>query len=548
MTDSSHIPLDGARATTYRVLGPPGCGKTTWLIRQAERFAGLYGPASVRVVSMTKTASREFAKRDSIVPSENVSTLHALAYRAIGKPGVIGKADIERWNHEQPGYALSGEAAESEDGRRTATFGDALLLDLDLCRAKCLPPWYPELAEFAAVYGSFKREIERVDYTGMLEDALDRSERAPGNPDALLADEGQDFSTLELRLFEKWAQHCRVVVIVGDKDQSMYSWRGADQRVLASEGRPPFKVLEQSHRVPRAVQELALGVIRRSSTWSRAEYRPKIDEETGGPVEGIVARTPLDFAAPAVVVDDLESQLGADPLSDFMLIAQCGYMLSPLIEALRARGIGYHNPYRAEWNPLARGGRDKVTGADKVLAFARLSCPRDWRIAMSCLASETSGGPVRRGAKQEIAGLRDDATMADVAALLSRAILPGGLDLLEHGGSGTPASASELRLFLGACTKAEQASMEFPSLVYRAGGVEALASPRVVIGTIHSVKGGEADHVYLNTALSPSARRSMDLAGWDGEDSIWRTFYVGATRARHRLVVCGMDLKRGVNL
>lgn len=548
MTDHGHVPLDGGRAATYRVLGPPGCGKTSYLIRQAERFAEKFGTESVRVVSMTRTASREFAKRESIVPAENISTLHALAYRAIGKPGVLGRQEIERWNAEHPGYALSGDAAVNEDGRRSKTYGDALMLDLDMCRARCTAPWYAELAQFADEYAAFKREVGKVDFTGMLEEALASAAVAPGRPDALLGDEVQDFSTLELRLVEKWAQACRVVVLVGDKDQSMYSWRGADPRVLVSDDRPPFKVLARSHRVPRAVQEVALGIIHRSSTWSRAEYSPKVDEETGEVVEGTVDRTPLDFSAPAPVVDDLEEHLELDPFSDFMLIAQCSYMLSPLIEALRARGIGYHNPYRAEWNPLASGGRDKVTGADKVLAFSRLACPRDWRVALSSLACETSGGPLRRGAKVLVAGLRDDAAPDAVPALLSRVLLPLGLELLEHGGSGRPATATELLRYLAACTKGEQASMSFPALVYRAGGVGALTAPRVVVGTVHSVKGAEADHVYLDTALSPAARRQRSEPGWDGEDSIWRTFYVGATRARNRLVICGMDMKKGVDL
>lgn len=547
MIEKNHVPLDGSRAATYRVLGPPGCGKTSYLVRQAERMAEQYGTESVRVVSMTRTASREFAKRGSIVPTENVSTLHALAYRAIGKPGVLGKDDVDRWNHEQPGYALSGGAADTEDGRRAATFGDALLLDLELCRARRVAPWYADLAAFADEYDSFKREVGRVDFTGMLEEALALAPHAPGRPDALLVDEAQDFSRLELELVERWAQSCRVVVLVGDQDQSLYSWRGADQRVLTSEGRPPFAVLKRSYRVPAAVREVALDVIGRSSTWSRAEYGPKLDPETGEPVEGEVDRLPLDFASPGVVADDVEEHFAVDPLSDHMLIAQCSYMLSPLVAELRARGIGYHNPYRAEWNPLARGGRDKVTGADKVLAFARLRTPRDWRVALSCLACETSGGPLRRGAKVRVAGLKDDASPADVVALLSSCLLPLGLDLFEHAGGGRAATPGELVAFMGACTKGERESMAFPALVYRKGGERAVEEPQVVVGTIHSVKGGEADNVYLSTTLSPSARRQMAEAGWEGEDSIWRTFYVGATRARNRLVICGMDMKRGVS-
>lgn len=544
---AGHIPLDGSRAATYRVLGPPGCGKTSYLVRQAERMAEQYGTESVRVVSMTRTASREFAKRGSIVPTENVSTLHALAYRAIGKPGVLGKDDIDRWNEEQPGYALSGGAADSEDGRRAATFGDALLLDLELCRARRVAPWYADLAAFAEEYAAFKREVDKVDFTGMLEEALAGAAHAPGRPDALLVDEAQDFSRLELEVVERWAQACRVIVLVGDQDQSLYSWRGADERVLASEGRPPFAVLKRSYRVPAAVREVALDVIGRSSTWSRAEYGPKLDPESGEPVEGEVDRLPLDFASPGVVADDVEEHLAVDPLSDHMLIAQCSYMLSPLVAELRARGIGYHNPYRAEWNPLARGGRDKVTGADKVLAFARLRTPRDWRVALSCLASEQAGGPLRRGAKNLVAGLKDDASPADVVALLSSCLLPLGLDLFEHAGGERAATPGELVAYMAACTKGERESMAFPALVYRRGGERAVEEPQVVVGTIHSVKGGEADHVYLSTALSPSARRQMAEPGWEGEDSVWRTFYVGATRARHRLVICGMDMKRGVS-
>ena len=62
-------------------------------------------------------------------------------------------------------------------------------------------------------------------------------------------------------------------------------------------------------------------------------------------------------------------------------------------------------------------------------------------------------------------------------------------------------------------------------------------SPRCVVGTIHSVKGGEAEVVYLFPDLSPQAVRNLHSPG--GGDDIVRQFYVGLTRARQELVICG---------
>ena len=62
--------------------------------------------------------------------------------------------------------------------------------------------------------------------------------------------------------------------------------------------------------------------------------------------------------------------------------------------------------------------------------------------------------------------------------------------------------------------------------------------PLVTIGTIHSVKGGEADVVYLFPNLSRSAFEQWEAPRSKGYDAIVRQFYVGITRARETLVVC----------
>jgi superfamily I DNA/RNA helicase len=55
------------------------------------------------------------------------------------------------------------------------------------------------------------------------------------------------------------------------------------------------------------------------------------------------------------------------------------------------------------------------------------------------------------------------------------------------------------------------------------------AKPRIRLSTIHKAKGGEADNVALLTETSRACAESPD------QDSEVRTFYVGATRARHNL-------------
>jgi len=544
-----HIPFDDSNASVYRVLGPPGTGKTTYLVDQAERAAEKYGCDNVRVVSMTQTASKAFSKKNSIIPAENVSTLHALAYRAIGRPGVFGKEEIERWNSENPGYVLSG-VFDPVDGQVTKTFGDALLLDVEMARAKRTKLGYAVARDFSDLYERFKSEIGKVDFTGMLEQALEEATFAPGKPEVLLVDEAQDLSTLELELVEKWASRCKALVLCGDADQSLYSWRGADPRVLLVDGKEPFNIRKQSYRVPRIVQQKAYEIIQRSNTWSRAEYAPKRENGNEGPVvEGELSWIPSYFDTPNVIINDVEVEVVDNPLAeDAMVLAQCGYMLAPIAAELRSRGIGYFNPYRHEWNPLARGGSKKVTGADKVLAFSRLSTPKDWKTALTCLSSKGSDGPLLHGAKSKLELLADDASMADIVALLPKVLMEGAYELFDHGGSGKEAPKEAMSKFYAACTQAAKESMNFAQCVYQRSGAKGVEFPKVILGTIHSTKGGEAEHVYMSTELSPQSRKQKDANGWNGADSIWRTFYVGATRAKHRLVICGDSSTRGAGI
>ena len=91
----------------FRVVGPPGCGKTTWLSRQVAR-AWEKGE-KVLIASLTRAAAAEVAGRELPIPRDNIGTLHAHCYRSLGRPRIAEtKAEyINDWNKSYPQYHMS---------------------------------------------------------------------------------------------------------------------------------------------------------------------------------------------------------------------------------------------------------------------------------------------------------------------------------------------------------------------------------------------------------------------------------------------------------
>ena len=86
---------------------------------------------------------------------------------------------------------------------------------------------------------------------------------------------------------------------------------------------------------------------------------------------------------------------------------------------------------------------------------------------------------------------------------------------------------------------------EYPIQVARVHGSEALErEPLVIVGTIHSRKGGKASSAYLAPDLSKSGR-----AAWlDNDPAIYRLFYIGMTRARETLTLMSPASWKAVRL
>jgi superfamily I DNA/RNA helicase len=93
-----------------------------------------------------------------------------------------------------------------------------------------------------------------------------------------------------------------------------------------------------------------------------------------------------------------------------------------------------------------------------------------------------------------------------------------------------------------------QRRVEYPVDIAVRRGPQALASPpQVTVGTIHSVKGGQADVVYLFPDLS-QAGGAQYARGGAARDSVIRQFYVGATRTYESLYICRAESSQAIGI
>ena len=81
----------------------------------------------------------------------------------------------------------------------------------------------------------------------------------------------------------------------------------------------------------------------------------------------------------------------------------------------------------------------------------------------------------------------------------------------------------------------------FIRLLKRYGQKQLNAEPQIVIDTIHSVKGGEADNVLIYSKTNwPSAFKNKNVEEQSDEK---RVYYTGVTRAKNTLHILSTDYK-----
>jgi DNA helicase II / ATP-dependent DNA helicase PcrA len=535
----------------YYIYGPPGTGKTRVLARRhIPRAIEKYGPDKVMVTSFTRAAAKEIAGRDIQVNEKNVGTLHSICYHAFGQPNLAVK-HIKKWNEEYPRWALSGSGRDLEDydSFESQVEGDQLMSEIQVLKARLVPQntWKISLQSFMKAWDGFKKELGVIDFDDLIENALEEFPIAPNSPAVMFLDEAQDFTPVQFKLIRSWGMSMDWFVMCGDDDQTLYSWLGSDPEALINPPVPKeFKtILKQSWRVPAKILQIAGRVIEKVSIREPKEYRPRMDDDLE-PVDGEVIFSDSHYKHPDEVLEYALEYIKQPSLrpnrknKNVMFLASCSYMLEPLKKILRDKGIPFHNPYRRrryDWNPFYRSqGVSSVDLLNNFLSESESdksywSVPQFLKWAQFIRVGET--GLIKKQGKEALKVLTkavEDCAMGihTTREVLHEVLSPSAINAALN---------RDIQWLQDNILKSRSGGLIYPLSVLKNQGVNALREePGVILGTVHSVKGGEVDMVVLFPDLSRAAYTEMDKR--ENEDAIRRMFYVGMTRAYETLILC----------
>ena len=585
------------------ILAGAGSGKTrviTHRIAHLIRERGV-APWQILAVTFTNKAAGEMRERIEALVGP-AAGLWALTFHAFGARLLRRYADYHSRGRDFSIYdaddskRLGRLVLERLDADRELNKPETLLAAVERCKRQLRPDDRTGLKgverAFYALYNKLLRQADAFDFADLLLQPNRLLDRHPevlaelrGRFQYVLVDEFQDTDAAQFALLRKLCPPAANLCVVGDDDQSIYRWRGAEVgNILDFAQHYPDCTevkLERNYRSSASILRAAGDLIAHNPR--RHEKRLWTEAPPGAPVSLLVGRDERDEARQVAAAAAAAVERDGLSLSEVAVFYRTNAQSRALEEGVRLYGLPYRVVggvrffERAEIRDLVAYLRLAVNPASDVDLLRVLNTPprglgRQTRQRLVALAEQHDcpiaevltpgrlGGLRATERKRALAfrALLDE--LADCAAGRPAAEVVGLL--IERSGyaaalerQGDLEAEGRLENLRELVTAAEDFARgtEDESL---GGFLEHVAlltdidqaaerSGALTLMTLHAAKGLEFDRVFitgLEEGLLPH-RRALDddPSGGRSDGGVAeerRLFYVGMTRARQQLVLC----------
>ena len=476
-----------------KILGPPGTGKTTKLLKYVKTFLKLGTPIDkIGYFAFTKNAAEEAVDRmlDAYpnLQKKNLKhfrTLHSLAFTQLG----MKKAQVMQDEHyEDIGRQLGIEVTVYSNGQEKTGFVDSDSEYFNLINAARIKNVTIEEEYNTDMYSedldkhqlkiikdevdNYKYSYKLVDFTDMIE-KFNVAELCP-KYDVIFVDEAQDLSPIQWKMYDILKKNSKHVILAGDDDQAIYGWAGADVQRFQDE---PAKniILPQSYRVPQAVQQIADQILNRIPDTRRIKKQWASRPE-GGSVDHVTS------------IEDVPLYEG-----DWLILARTNDKLIKLKSTLKDMAIYFEIKGRKSY---------------KTRLYTAIKNYTRWTNGDKLSLSEC---------KDLLEFLEEDTELKEERMY----------DLYEFGYVRTQEWYEVFK------TDPEESLYIREMLRLK----EELSKPaRVKLSTIHAAKGGEATNVLLILDNTKKIREAVER-NEDKYDEEQRVWYVGVTRTKQNLYI-----------